>query len=69
MSKQIFIKNYPVSPKNFGEKLRKARIDAGLRIRELANILGVTEDTVINWEVRGRTPVGENLRKIVEFLH
>lgn len=29
-------------------------MDAGLQIKELAGILGVTEDTVINWEF-GRT--------------
>jgi len=28
-------------------------MDAGLKIKELAKILGVKEDTVINWEIRG----------------
>ncbi len=35
-------------PKTFGEKLRKARMDAGLMIKELAALVGVTEDMVIN---------------------
>ena len=39
-------------------------MDAGLKIRELASMLGVTEDTVINWEVRGLTPRTPNLEKI-----
>jgi hypothetical protein len=29
--KSIFIKDYPSNPKHFGERLRKARIDAGCR--------------------------------------
>jgi DNA-binding transcriptional regulator YiaG len=31
-------------------------MDKGLLIRELAERLGVSEDTVINWEVRGVRP-------------
>jgi DNA-binding XRE family transcriptional regulator len=64
LPKYIFIKDYPISPRNFGEKLRKARMDAGLRIRELAQILDVSEDTVINWEVRGVSPTLRNLEKV-----
>ena len=64
LPKQIFIKDYPVSPRNFGQKLRKVRMDAGLKIKELARMLGVTEDTVINWEVRGVTPKAWTLETI-----
>ena len=39
-------------------------MDAGLRIRELAQILRVSEDTLINWEVRGITPTSRNLEKV-----
>jgi DNA-binding transcriptional regulator YiaG len=28
-------------------------MDAGLQIKELAEMIGVTPDTVINWELRG----------------
>ena len=31
-------------------------MDNGLEIKELAEIIGVTEDTVINWEIRGIRP-------------
>jgi transcriptional regulator with XRE-family HTH domain len=31
-----------------GDRIRKTRIDAGLQIKELAEIIGVTDDTVIN---------------------
>lgn len=50
LPKQVLIKDYPVIPRNFGEKLRKTRIDAGLMIKDLAKMLGVSQDTIINWE-------------------
>jgi DNA-binding transcriptional regulator YiaG len=31
-------------------------MDKGLLIKDLAREMGVTEDTVINWERRGRVP-------------
>jgi DNA-binding transcriptional regulator YiaG len=43
-------------------------MDAGLQIKELAGLLGVTEDTVINWEVRGISPLPANLGNIVRLL-
>jgi len=43
-------------------------MDKGLLIRELAAQLGVTEDTVINWEIRGRKPVGRNMERVRGFL-
>ncbi len=43
-------------------------MDEGLPIRELASKLGVTEDTVINWEIRNIKPVGRNLEKMQGFL-
>lgn len=43
-------------------------MDKGLMIKELASQLGVTEDTVINWEVRGRKPRNVNLERVREFM-
>lgn len=34
----------------FGEKLKQARNDAGLKQSELAKILGTTNTTISNWE-------------------
>jgi len=59
---------YPKNPKTLGEKIRKARMDEGLLVRELAELIEVTEDTVINWELRGRRPRDEGLKKIKAFL-
>ena len=67
--KEIFNDDYPVNPKTFGEKLRKARMDAGLQIKELAEIIGVTPDTVINWELRGIRPWRRDIRnKVNQFI-
>ena len=43
-------KGYPKNPQSFGEHLRKYRMDKGLLAKDLAKIIGVTENTVLNWE-------------------
>jgi len=59
---------YPKAPKNLGERIRKARMDRGLLIKDPAEIIGVTEDTIINWELRNITPHGKHLKNIYAFL-
>lgn len=59
---------YPKEPKTFGERIRRARMDQGLLIRELAALVGVSADTVINWELRGVKPMGRSLRRLQEAL-
>ena len=63
--KYVFNEDYPIDPKTFGERLRKARIDAGLLIKEFAEFIGVTVDTVINWELRKMNPWRRDIRKKV----
>jgi len=68
--KYIFNEDYPVNSKTFGQKLRKARMDAGMQIKDLAAIIGVTEDTVINWEIRNMKPLKKKINKRVSaFLN
>jgi DNA-binding transcriptional regulator YiaG len=38
-------------------------MDAGLQVKELAALVGVTADTVINWEIRGMKPRGRYTRE------
>ncbi len=62
---------YPKNPKTLGEKIRKARMDRALKIKELAKLIGVTSDSIINWEIRGVNPrnkVYRRLRKIFIFF-
>jgi DNA-binding transcriptional regulator YiaG len=63
-----FDPSYPKNPKTFGDYIRKWRMNKGLLIRELAEHLGVTEDTLINWEVRGTAPNKETLHKVVDLI-
>lgn len=39
-------------------------MDKGMQIKELAKMLGVTGDTIINWELRGRKPRGKSLERL-----
>jgi ribosome-binding protein aMBF1 (putative translation factor) len=65
----LFNKDYPTNPRNFGERLRKARMDAGMQIKDLASVIGVTPDTVINWELRGMKPMKRKVReKLCQFI-
>jgi DNA-binding XRE family transcriptional regulator len=62
-------KEYPQNPHTFGEYLRKYRMDKGLFAKDLARIVGVTEQTILNWE-RDRTisqPVYKTV--IYDFLN
>jgi DNA-binding transcriptional regulator YiaG len=63
-----FNPSYPKNPQTFGERIRKARMDKDLRAKDLAKILGVSEDSVLNWEARGTKPRGKNLEKVKIFL-
>jgi len=58
----------PKNPRTFGEKLRKWRMDKGFFIKDLAKMIGVTPDTIINWEKRDVKPSKENLKKIGKSL-
>ena len=60
--------DYPKNPKTLGERIRKARMDKGLLIRELASHLGVSEDTVINWEIRDMRPKKGAMERVKRFL-
>jgi DNA-binding XRE family transcriptional regulator len=67
MSKRVFIDDYPENPKNLGEELRKKWYDLGLQIKEVAKAIGVSEDSVINWELRKVTPRPKYLTKLLQL--
>jgi DNA-binding transcriptional regulator YiaG len=39
-------------------------MDLGLQIKELARLVHVTFDTIINWELRNGKSSGKNLRMV-----
>ena len=64
-----FNAKYPKNPLTLGERIRKARMNRGLMIKELASQIGVTEDTVINWELRNMKPQDKSMKKVNIFLN
>ncbi len=45
-------------------------MDSGMQIKDLAGMLGVTEDTVINWELRGMKPNKKEVRgRLISILN
>jgi transcriptional regulator with XRE-family HTH domain len=58
-----FDPEYPRYPRTLGEYIRKWRMEQGLLIRELAGRVGVTDDTVINWEIRDKIPQAKMIRE------
>lgn len=61
------IKKYS-KPKSLGILIRKHRLDNGLFARELARLIGVTEDTILNWEKNRTHPAHEQLLLLKEHL-
>ena len=50
------------------DHLRKRRLDVGLLQKEVAQQLGVTTDTVRNWEANRTASALPYVTRIVEFL-
>ena len=60
---------YPKEPQTFGQSIRKARMDRRLMIKELAALVGVSADTIINWELRNVKPTGKGVEGLREVLN
>ena len=43
-------------------------MDAGLQLKGLASIIGVSRESVANWEIRGIRPASWNLEKVEEVV-
>ena len=67
LSKSLFDPKYPEHPITFGEHLRKARMDEGMQIKELAQNVGVNEMTIINWKKDRAKPMPENLTNLAQI--
>lgn len=59
---------YPRELLTLGDHLRKRRLDLGLLHKEVAERLGVTRDTVRNWERNRTAPVARLVPGIARFL-
>lgn len=52
----------------FSDNLKKARFTKGLNQEELANILGIKQASISQFETGDRIPTPANLQKIAEVL-
>jgi DNA-binding transcriptional regulator YiaG len=64
------LRRYPRHPKTLGEHLRKKRIDMGLSMTKLAQLLGVgvTDSAIEKWEKNQNRPTEQYRSRIVEFF-
>jgi DNA-binding transcriptional regulator YiaG len=63
-----FDPRYPKNPQTLGEKLRKARMDRKMKLKEVAALLGVSDTSVLNWEIRGKIPEENRIKIVQEFI-
>lgn len=56
-------------PKSFGERLKKVRIDRGLRQEDIGAIVHVGKSTVSQWENNIHVPDIETIVKIANYLN
>lgn len=61
-------KDYSEEPKTLGEHLKKRRKELGLLQREAGERMGVSAETVANWEKDRTEPVAAQFRPVVAFL-
>ena len=54
---------------NFGNTLKKLRLQEGLTQQQLASSLGVTKSVVSYYELQARYPSPEVLRKLASLFH
>jgi transcriptional regulator with XRE-family HTH domain len=55
-------------PQTIGEHIRRSRIQKGISQPEAARVLGVSPETVLNWEKAYRTPSIEAVPAVLRFL-
>ena len=62
-------KGYPENPQTPGQHLKKWRMDQGLKIKEAANLLGVCQQTILNWEAGRRRPREGSIKILLKQTH
>jgi transcriptional regulator with XRE-family HTH domain len=56
------------NPKTWGERIKKRRLELRLLQAQVAEIIGVTESTITNWEKHRSEPMLWVMPKVIEFL-
>jgi transcriptional regulator with XRE-family HTH domain len=66
--KALRAKDYFENPQTLGQHLKKRRRQLGLLQREAADRMGVSADTVVNWESDKTKPMTAQFRPVATFL-
>lgn len=56
------------NPKTIGEHIKRNRVALRLKQREVADIIGVSEDCITYWENERSKPQRRHYHKIIKFL-
>lgn len=64
----LFDAKYPKELKTLEDHLRRKRIDLGLLQQDVAQQLGVDEDSVCHWENRRSHPKSYLIPRVIDFL-
>lgn len=67
-AKKPLSEDYPKELKTIGDHIRKRRLDLNLYQKDVATIIGVKTDSVLNWEKGRSSPQIRIIPKIIEFL-
>jgi transcriptional regulator with XRE-family HTH domain len=59
---------YPAALNTVGDHLKKKSLDLGLQQKQAAQVIGVDETTIHNWETNRTEPVIRYIPKIIRFL-
>jgi transcriptional regulator with XRE-family HTH domain len=59
---------YNESPSSLGDKIRNKRLELKLLQKDVANLIGVSEDAVTYWENNRAKPQIQYYPKVIEFL-
>lgn len=66
--KSLIPKPYDFEPKTLGDHVLKRRLYLKLSQPQLAKILGVAAETVLNWELNYKKPSINHIGKLIRFL-
>jgi DNA-binding XRE family transcriptional regulator len=59
---------YPLHPQTIGEHIKKVRMEKGLLQKEVAELMGVSEDSITYWENDRALPQIRHYPGIIRFL-
>lgn len=59
---------YPTELITVGDHLRKTRLNRGLHQKDVAKLIGVSDETINNWENNHTSPQISKMKMIDDFL-